>query len=159
MGSQHSPCDASHLLADLPLLGEKDRPESRHRAIRAVCYVTVSVCPITVVETKSLNRFAGFTGVKNGRVAEQVGMVNGDDAAVLRDQREAERLPGGDVPKADEDPEYVVEEPGRRFVSEKRWIPAWRDEAVSGQLYDHYGISVGLAETATPTAALQEATS
>jgi hypothetical protein len=67
-----------------------------------------------------------------------------------------ERLPGGDVPAADEDPETVVEEPGRRFVSEKRWIPAWRDEAVSGQLYDHYGISVGLAETATPTAALTQ---
>ena len=65
-----------------------------------------------------------------------------------------ERLPGGDVPKAEEDPEYVVEEPGRRFVSEKRWIPAWHDEAVNGVMYDHYGISVGLPERSTPTAAL-----
>ena len=68
-----------------------------------------------------------------------------------------ERLPGGDVPPADEDPETVVEEPGRRFVSEKRWIPAWHDEAVDGVMYDHYGISIGLPETATPTAALLEA--
>ena len=69
-----------------------------------------------------------------------------------------ERIPGGDVPPADEDPEYVVEEPGRRFVSEKRWLPAWHDEAVDGRMYDHFGISVGLAESATPAAALQEAT-
>jgi hypothetical protein len=67
-----------------------------------------------------------------------------------------ERLPGGDVPKADEDPEMVVEEPGRRFVSEKRWLPAWHDEAVNGLLFDHYGIAVGLPETATPSAALLE---
>jgi hypothetical protein len=69
-----------------------------------------------------------------------------------------ERLPGGDVPVAEEDPEIVVEEPGRRFVSEKRWLPAWHDEAVNGLLFDHYGIAVGLAETATPNAALREET-
>lgn len=68
-----------------------------------------------------------------------------------------ECLPGGDVPKEDEDPETVVEEPGRRFVSEKRWIPAWHDEAVNGVMYDHYGIVIGLPETATPPSALQEA--
>jgi hypothetical protein len=81
-----------------------------------------------------------------------------DRFLVFQDSSEEnmERLPGGDVPKADEDPETVVEEPGRRFVSEKRWIPAWHDEAVDGVMYDHYGISVGLPERSTPTAALVE---
>ena len=90
-----------------------------------------------------------------------VEMIGDTRFLIFQDSSEEnmERIPGGDVPPADEDPETVVEEPGRRFVSEKRWLPAWHDEAVDGRMYDHFGISVGLAESATPAAALQEATS
>lgn len=68
-----------------------------------------------------------------------------------------EREPGGDVDPAEADDSQVLEAPGRVLVHESRWLPAWHDEAEKGELYDHYGIIVGLSESATPAAALAEA--
>lgn len=67
-----------------------------------------------------------------------------------------EREPGGDVPKAEEDDEKVLEIQGLRTILEKDWIAAWHDEAVEGTLYDHYAIFVSLPEKETPTAQLAE---
>ena len=65
-----------------------------------------------------------------------------------------EREPGGDVTAAEEDSESVLEIGGLRTIREADWAVAWHDEAVSGLLYDHYGITVGLPVTSTPTTAL-----
>ena len=56
----------------------------------------------------------------------------------------AEKLPGGSVSKAEEDPtDKNIGRPGRKMVAEKEWMVDWHDIGEDKQVFDRYGISVG----------------
>lgn len=54
-----------------------------------------------------------------------------------------ERVPGGDVPKYQEEDSDNIAEPGRIMVEPDRWMEVWHDKDIDGNKFIRYGIAVG----------------